>query len=325
MPDFRTIRGLYIKHASSDPSNLVEGDIWYNTTTQPLKIAPQLPGTWAAGENVPAAVRDNGGFGTTTAAAYFGGYKASASAKQDETFEYDGTDYAAGGDLPNIRSQVKGFGTQTAGVCVGGQPTPVLSLSEEYNGSTWAEGGDLNTGRANGAACGTLTAGLFMGGSGFTNAIEEYDGSSWASNPNSLTTARGILGGGGTQTAAFGAGGYGPGTTIQAITEEYDGSAGSSGGNLNTGRKQICGAGTLTAGIIFGGSTGSASALTEEYDGSAWAASGAMGTGRYAYGASSNSPQTTAVVMAGYTGTADQSGTEEYTGGVVGARTADTS
>ena len=135
MPDFRTIRGLYIKHASSDPSNLVEGDIWYNTTTQTLKIAPQLPGTWAAGENVPAAVRDNGGFGTTTAAAYFGGYKASASAKQDETFEYDGTDYAAGGDLATAAKQNGGMcGTQTAGLyCGGDNPTPgLVNATEEY-------------------------------------------------------------------------------------------------------------------------------------------------------------------------------------------------
>ena len=42
MSDFRTLKGLYIKHISSDPSNLVAGDIWYNTTTQTLKIAPLI-------------------------------------------------------------------------------------------------------------------------------------------------------------------------------------------------------------------------------------------------------------------------------------------
>ena len=325
MGNLRTIKGLYIKHVSSDPSNLVEGDIWYNTSTQTLKIAPKLSGTWAAGENTPAAIRDNGGFGITTAAAMFGGYNASTDSSINETYEYDGTDYASGGNLPNTRSQLKGFGTQTAGVCVGHSSGG--ALTEEYNGSTWAEGGDLNNGRASGAACGTLTAGLYMGGAlapGFATAIEEYDGSSWASNPNSLSTGRTQVAGAGVQTAAFGAGGYGPGTTVQAITEEYDGSAVSSGGNLNTARKQMGGAGTLTAGIIMGGSLAPATGATEEYDGTAWASQGNMGTGRYAYAASSQQAAT-AVVMAGYTGPANQNGTEEYTAGVVGARTADTS
>ena len=48
MSDFKTLKGLYIKHRSSDPSNLIEGEIWYNTTTQTLKVAPQI-GTWATG------------------------------------------------------------------------------------------------------------------------------------------------------------------------------------------------------------------------------------------------------------------------------------
>ena len=34
MSDFKSLKGLYIKHVSSDPSNLIEGQIWYNTTTQ---------------------------------------------------------------------------------------------------------------------------------------------------------------------------------------------------------------------------------------------------------------------------------------------------
>ena len=148
MPDFRTIRGLYIKHASSDPSNLVEGDIWYNTTTQTLKIAPQLPGTWAAGENTPAAIRDNGGFGITTAAAMFGGYNASTDSSINETYEYDGTDYASGGNLPNTRSQLKGFGTQTAAVAAGGTP-PNMTNVEEWDGTSWSAGTALSVARKN--------------------------------------------------------------------------------------------------------------------------------------------------------------------------------
>jgi len=326
MSDFRTLKGLYIKHVSSDPSNIVKGDIWYNTTTQTLKVAPQVPGTWAAGENAPATARDMGGCGTTTAAAYFGGRLTSTGEATNATFEYDGTDYSTSGNLPNARSQLVGFGTQTAGVCVGHASGG--ALTEEYNGSTWAEGGDLNNGRTNGAGCGTLTAGLYMGGAepppGST-AIEEYDGSSWASNPNSLTTGRNNFAGVGTQTAALGAGGYSqPPATVYNNTEEYDGSAVSSGGDLNTARKQFRGTGTQTAGVVFGGSAPGATGATEEYDGSAWTTQGSMGTARYAFGAGSNSPQNTGVVMCGYTGTADQLATEEYTSGAAGIKSVDT-
>jgi hypothetical protein len=37
----------------------------------------------------------------------------------------------------------------------------------------------------------------------FTGATEEYDGSTWTSNPTGLNTARGALAGAGTQTAAL--------------------------------------------------------------------------------------------------------------------------
>jgi hypothetical protein len=37
----------------------------------------------------------------------------------------------------------------------------------------------------------------------FTGATEEYDGSNWTSIPTGLNTARGALGGAGTQTAAL--------------------------------------------------------------------------------------------------------------------------
>ena len=42
MANYKTEHGFEIKHRSSDPSNPIEGEIWYNTTTQTLKIAPLL-------------------------------------------------------------------------------------------------------------------------------------------------------------------------------------------------------------------------------------------------------------------------------------------
>jgi hypothetical protein len=54
---------------------------------------------------------------------------------------------------------------------------------------------------------GLQTAALGFGGYGataVTGATEEYDGTSWATSPGSLNTARQQLAGAGTQTAALG-------------------------------------------------------------------------------------------------------------------------
>ena len=42
MAVYKTEHGFQIKSRSSDPSNLYEGEIWYNTTTQTLKVSPLI-------------------------------------------------------------------------------------------------------------------------------------------------------------------------------------------------------------------------------------------------------------------------------------------
>jgi hypothetical protein len=59
--------------------------------------------------------------------------------------------------------------------------------------------------------------------SAVTGATEEYDGNSWTNNPTGLNTARRVLGGCGTQTAALAFGGDTP-PGLTGATEEYDGS-----------------------------------------------------------------------------------------------------
>jgi hypothetical protein len=73
----------------------------------------------------------------------------------------------------------------------------------------------------------------------------------WASGGN-MNTARRLLAGAGTQTAAVAFGGYT--TTSVTNTEEYDGTNwATSPGSLNTARYSIGGAGTQTAALAFGG------------------------------------------------------------------------
>ena len=48
MATYREVKGYSVKSVSSDPSNVKEGQIWYNSTTQTIKVAPKIA-AWASG------------------------------------------------------------------------------------------------------------------------------------------------------------------------------------------------------------------------------------------------------------------------------------
>ena len=54
MVTYKAEHGFQIKRYSSDPSNPIEGEIWYNSSTQALKVAPYLE-AWSSGGNLPVA------------------------------------------------------------------------------------------------------------------------------------------------------------------------------------------------------------------------------------------------------------------------------
>jgi len=128
----------------------------------------------------------------------------------------------------------------------------------------------------------------------------------WASS-SPMTNAKSYRFGGGTQTAAFAAGG----SSLIASTEEYDGSGWSAGGDLGTGRYQGGSAGSLTAGLAFGGYSTDVTNNTEEYNGTAWSEQSDLSTSGYSAGGFGT--QTAAVYTNRYAPslTAD---TEEYNG-----------
>jgi hypothetical protein len=95
--------------------------------------------------------------------------------------------------------------------------------------------------------------------------------------------------GGGTQTAAFVAGG-GPGSSppfpgnASVTTVEYNGLGWASGGDLGMARYAGASAGTLTAGILAAGYNQQSPYgrnLTETYDGTSWTEVGDLSTARY--------------------------------------------
>ena len=86
----------------------------------------------------------------------------------------------------------------------------------------------------------------------------------WTTSPGSLNTARGYLGGAGTQTAALGFGGNTP--TISAATEQYDGTSWTNTSSLGNSMATGASAGTQTS-ALYAGSETSPKARTEEFTG----------------------------------------------------------
>ena len=284
MSDFKTLKGLYIKHVSSDPPSPKTGQIWYNTSTQTLKVAPQIS-AWSAGGNLNNNVYNCMAGGIQTAALGMGGYNPGLShlAVVNKTEEYDGSSWTETNNMGTARYSGYGCGTQTAGLATGGTSTSGVAslLNEEYNGSTWTEAGDISTGHGWGVMAGLQTAALIATGlsdpspaTRTTNA-ETYDGSSWTEGPNT-NTARYEVSGFGTSTAMVVVGGE----PNRAIVEEYDGSSWTEVTNVPGGIQNAGGSGSLTAGMYFGGAnpTPAVSASTFTYDGTNWAAAPNLGT-----------------------------------------------
>jgi hypothetical protein len=105
-------------------------------------------------------------------------------------------------------------------------------------------------------------------------------------------------------------------TTSNTLKGYADVGAWVTGGNLATARNALAGAGTQTAGLAFGGDTGTPSTATEEYDGTSWTAGGNLGTARLLLGGCGT--QTTAAAFGGTTSFPTAvpvlANTEEYNG-----------
>jgi hypothetical protein len=74
MANYKGIQGFTIQNLSADPSNSIEGQVWYNSTSNVWKVEEATTvGAWASGNNMNTARATLGGAGTQTAALAFGG------------------------------------------------------------------------------------------------------------------------------------------------------------------------------------------------------------------------------------------------------------
>jgi hypothetical protein len=309
MATYKGIKGFSIQNLSADPSNPIEGEMWYNSTSNVWKVEElTTAGTFATGNNMNNSNYFVGSAGTQTAALAFGSANPGSNGL---TESYNGTSWTTQPTF-SPRNGVAGggaLGTQTATLVIGA--IPAVTSVESWSGSTWSPSPSLNTGRGNSGVAGTQTAALVFGGrTPDSTATESFNGTTWTS-VNSMNTGRWAIGSFGTQTAAIGVGGNTGSTT--AATESWDGTSWTTVNASNTNIGGRSGAGIQTLGLAMGGQFTSA---TELYDGTSWT-SNPTGLSTARGYAGSGGTQASAIIFGGYVpagGGSLTNATEEWTG-----------
>jgi hypothetical protein len=138
----------------------------------------------------------------------------------------------------------------------------------------------------------------------FTGATEEYDGTTWATNPTGLNTARAFLAGCGTQTAGLGFGGKFQVLLHNNCNRRIRWKLGHFSRKFKYSKRILAGCGTQTAALAFGGYDTTATGATEEYDGATWTSNPTgLNTARYALAGCGT--QTAGLAFGGYMATAN--------------------
>jgi hypothetical protein len=294
MATYEEIYGKRVKEFDSDPTldEAYEGQVWYNTSDGVLKTLVKSAVVSSA-SNMPTATRAFGSIGNTSEA-----YIAAAGANPGTNYataayEYDGSSWSGIPAVTYSRDNVPrgSLGTTSAGIIFGGLAPSIRANTELWNGSSWSESGDLSDSRGASQSFGTQTACVTTGGYNeysppyWTNATEEFDGSSWTSGTATpLNTINGC--GVGTSTAGIIIGqqeqpsnSY-PGKASVTQTRNYDGSAWTNGGVINMATPVASVAGTSSSCRKAGGSSPAPASYTnqEEWDGSSWTTGGALVT-----------------------------------------------
>ena len=337
MSTFKEIRGQLIRSLATDPSPLLKGQMWYNSTSGTLKGAKNIGGAFASAPAMNVnRFNCRGMIGSKTTALVMGGGDPTG-AFLGTSEEYNGSAWTAGGALPAVTTSPGGGGTSASAFSSGGNsPTDTrLDTSNNYDGSTWTASGTMVTASGQGAGNGTQTAGIHVGGrpttpSAYLTTTQEYDGSNWTTGgvyPTGVGYNLNI----GTQTAALCGNGLNAGTTLNDNTNEYDGSSWTAGGTINSIRYAAGGFGIQTSAIMGGGGPGAVAGIaTESYDGSSWTTAASQAT-QAEYRMGSGTSNTSGLIMGGNNspvGTGPNNATnvtEEWTDPTTGAVTVTTS
>ena len=288
MTTYKGTHGTKIQNYTSDPANPLVGEVWFNDTSDSLKVnAGALVGAWATGGDLNTARGYLAGAGISTSALAFGGKASPGNTAATE--KYNGTSWTEVNDLNQVRRALVGAGTtNTAALAFGGlspgTDNPGKDVTELWNGTNWTEVNDLNTGRTYTAGFGTSTAALVGGGAGvgITNT-ELWNGTNWT-EVNDLNLKRRGWGASGTTTAGLGFSGYSdpsvPSNFVKNV-ESWNGTNWTEVNDVNTERGGgPFGCGTQTSSLFAAGGNPGKVALTESWNGTNWTEVGDLSSAR---------------------------------------------
>jgi len=308
MATYKNINGFPIQYLESDPTNPIEGQVWFNSSSKSLKghgiLGAVSTGTWSSG----GSLNSTKGSGSGSAGINTAGL--AVSTRATNTCElYNGSSWTEVADRSTPTEFSGTFGSQTSAISATGQaPGGDIANVESWDGSSWTEIADVNQARiAMGKA--TSIAGnslglLFGGGPGGKNETESWNGSAWT-ELNNLNTGRRYLSGFGLSTSALGMGGETATAGSVNLVESWNGTSWTEVAEVNTGRQGGSAAGdTNVLGIYFGGGS---NLLTEAWNGTAWTEVNDLASSKNEGSGSGSSVN--AFVIVGGSGTA----TEEWT------------
>ena len=264
MTTYRQVKGYSVKSVTSDPSNIKEGQLWYNSTELKIKGFLNIGGAWASGNNSNTQSEGPASFGDKTALVAVGGYGPSGPAHSAAVEEYDGTNWTTATAYPSTVYSGQGNGVLTAGIISGGNQSgsTFLNISTYYDGTSWTSAPNIVKARQGSASSlGTQTAAIYFCGETTNtgsfdprspNTTEEYDGSSW-SNGGTVPARFVRLNGSGIQTACFRIGGSNP-SGVSSTTDLYNGTSWASAPSLGSAQNWAnSGGGGSTDSIIARG------------------------------------------------------------------------
>ena len=330
MATYQGISGFNIKSLTSDPSNLMEGEIWYNSTSGSLKVAPLVAAAWSSGTALPGVRWNTSGTGIKTASLCFGGSTGPATPTfLNTTFEGDGTAWTAAPTTPISSINMFSAGIQTASIGGGGLSSPGANSDAAftYNGTTWTGITATPEATKGAGAAGTSTAALIYGSDVPSVSINKdsysWNGVAWAEEGALNNDFANGASGGPTENTAFKAGSVFSPPESSNVFETYNGSSWTSGPTLNTPVNQNRGFGSSAECLSIGGYnqiTG-----VERFDGSAWTTSPSLAAGRKQFASSNFAASGITSGWVGGGADLPDGAVEEYTAAAVGAKTITTS
>ncbi len=339
MSTYKSIFGQKIKRVSSNPSNPIEGEMWYNTATGSLKVQELVAASFSSGGSMGNARYGGNYFGTgKSSQVAVGGQKAAAPPSANNIADsetYDGTTWSEGNNLGTARFNGAGGGTETAGIVATGRnpaasPSPQVRYAntEEYNGTSYSEVNACPEASYRKVGAGTQTALMICGGlppsfPPYSNTSFEYDGTNWTAG-GAMPQRGDYMDGVGVTTAAVIFGAINSPSPANNTSLDYDGSAFSSNNNMNNNHGgQHLASGTVTAAIVAGGGTPYAAAAESEiYDGTSFSTNATLAQVGQRGGKGSTTAN--AIGCGGY-GPGYLTATEEYNAAAPGTKTVTTS